>query len=110
MSTTSNSSNVAKLVALIAAGELAVDLFQAEQLAKVAKDQYHKKIDQFEQVHGRAHSRIDPNKPEHAKVIKFTKDSFDAYLVAKRKAYNVRRRLETASRKAMASVVLGGAL
>jgi hypothetical protein len=98
MSTSSTS--VTKLISLIAAGELAVELFRAEQAAKVAKACYHRKIDQFEEVHGRADSRIDPSKPEHAKLIKFTKVSFDVYLAAKRKAYNVRRRLENASRKA----------
>lgn len=99
-----STASVTKLISLIAAGELAVDLFRAEQAAKVAKACYHRKIDEFEAVHGRADSRIDPNKPEHAKVIKFTKVSFDAYQAAKRKAYNMRRRLENASRKAASQV------
>lgn len=98
MSTSTES--VAKLIALIAAGELAVELFQAEHAAKIAKILYHEKIDEFEEVHGRADSRIDPRKPEHAKLIKFSKASYDTYLAAKRKVYNVRRRLECASRKA----------
>lgn len=67
----------------------------------MAKARYHDKIDQFEAKHGRAASRIDPRKPEHAKVIKHTNAEFEAYLDAKRKAGNVLRRLETASRKAM---------
>lgn len=104
MSTSNSSTSVAKIIALIAAGEVAVELFRAEQAAKVAKASYHRKIDQFEEVHGRADSRIDPNKPEHARLIKFTKASFDAYLAAKRKAYNARRRLENASRKAVVQV------
>lgn len=100
-STSSTNSNVGKLIALMAVGEVAVELFRAEQIAKVAKARYHDKIDQFEAKHGRAESRIDPSKPEHAKVIKYTKAEFEAYLDAKRKAGNVRRRLETASRKAL---------
>lgn len=99
MSSTTSTS-VGKLTALIAAGEVAVELFRAEQITKVAKARYHDKIDQFEAKHGRAASRIDPRKPEHAKVIKYTKAEYAAYLDAKRQAGNVRRRLETASRKA----------
>lgn len=96
-----------QITALIAAGEVAVELFRAEQIIKVAKARYHAKIDQFEAKHGRVDSRIDPRKPEHAKVIKYTKAEFEAYLDAKRKACNVRRRLENASRKAVSQISAG---
>lgn len=107
MTSTTSSTSVGKLIALIAAGEVAVELFRAEQITKVAKARYHDKIDQFEAKHGRADSRIDPNKPEHAKVIRYTSAEFEAYLDAKRKAGNVRRRLETASRKALSQISAG---
>ncbi|MFS2007942.1 hypothetical protein ACEN9F_30480 [Duganella sp. CT11-25] len=93
-------SSVTKLISLIAVGQLAVELHWAEHAAKMAKNHYHEKIDKFEAVHGRADSRIDPLKPEHAKLIKYTKAEYEQFLLAKRKAYNVRRRLENASRKA----------
>lgn len=105
----SSTTNTAQLIALLAAGEVAVQLLHAENATKVAKARYHDKIDQFEAKHGRAASRIDPSRPEHAKVIKYTNAEYEAYLDAKRKAGNVRRRLETASRKAMAAMAGGAA-
>ncbi|SFM64232.1 hypothetical protein [Rugamonas rubra] len=98
------------LIALLAAGELAVQLLHADSATRAAKARYHDKIDQFEAKHGRASSRIDTRQPEHAKVIKHTKVEYEAYLDAKRNAGNVRRRLENASRKAATIVATGGTL
>lgn len=96
--------SASQIAALIATGELAVSLVRAEHAAKMAKHNYYSRIHCFEESHGRADSRIDPRKPEHAKVIKFTKVSFEAYQEAKRKVYNIRRRLNNAARKAGALI------
>jgi hypothetical protein len=57
-------------------------------------------LNTFEVKHGRVGGRIDPDNPDHAKIIKGTKGQYETRQDELRKAYNIRRRLQTACRKA----------
>jgi hypothetical protein len=61
---------------------------------------YIEAINSFEGKYGRTSGRIDPRNFEHAAIIAATKVEYDAYQLAKRKAYNAGRRLQTVCRKA----------
>jgi hypothetical protein len=61
---------------------------------------YISSLHSFEAKHGRVEGRIDPNNPDHGAIIAATRAQFEAYQRAKRCAYNIRRRLQTACRKA----------
>lgn len=91
--------STAHIITLLSAGDIAVNLWRAEIATKDARHAYHRKINEFEAKHGRIEARINPGKPEHAELIAYTKQRFDAYQTAKRKAYNLRRRLNTACQK-----------
>jgi hypothetical protein len=61
---------------------------------------YLRALTDFEASNGRVEGRIDPRNFEHAAIIAATKVEYDAYQLAKRKAYNAGRRLQTVCRKA----------
>lgn len=96
MSTT----NSTLLIALLTAGEVAVELWRAETAAADAKHRYIRKIERYEQQHGDLDGRLNPAKPEHAGAIAFSAAAFEAHQVARRKVYALRRRLRVASCKA----------
>jgi hypothetical protein len=96
--------SVARLIALITIGELTLAHHHASSAANTAKRHYHEAIAKHEsQFDEQPYVRIDPRDPECAPVIAASKKQFDAYQAAKRIAYNIKRRLDNACRKAAQS-------
>lgn len=93
-------STTTHLIALLSAGELAVELWRAEAAAADAKDRYVRRIERYEQQHGDLDGRLNPEKPEHAGAIAFSAAAYAAHQAARRKVYSLRRRLRAASCKA----------
>lgn len=93
--------NAARIIALIAAGQLAVDSYKADRMAKVMYGEYTDKIHEYEERWGYLEQKIDRFAPDHEHVRQFTQQAFDAHRAAKRAAYNLKRRLENACRKAL---------
>lgn len=92
--------NANKIITLITAGQLAVDCHKAHYIAKVMYGEYTDKIREYEELWGELKGKINPFDDEFAHVRQFTQDAFDAHRAAKRAAYNIKRRLENACRKA----------
>jgi hypothetical protein len=92
--------SASQIALLIEIAALAMEDSQRELAVKEAHRAYIRALNDFEARHGRVESRIDPLNPDHAEIIAFTKDQYDGYQFAKRSAYNIRRRLQSACRKA----------
>jgi hypothetical protein len=89
-----------QIALLIEVAVLAMQDFHAQKAVGSAHNEYLFGLTDFESKHGRTEGRIDPLNPDHAPIIAATKIQYEGYQLAKRKAYNVRRRLQTACRKA----------
>jgi hypothetical protein len=89
-----------QIALLIEVSVLAMQDFDAQKAVGAAHNEYLFGLTDFESKHGRTNGRIDPLNPDHAAIIAATKAQYDGYQLAKRKAYNIRRRLQTACRKA----------
>jgi hypothetical protein len=89
-----------QIALLIEVAVLAMQDFHAQKAVGSAHNEYLFGLTDFESRHGRTEGRIDPLNPDHAPIIAATKIQYEGYQRAKRKAYNARRRLETACRKA----------
>ncbi|SIR43412.1 hypothetical protein SAMN05880566_112197 [Janthinobacterium sp. TND4EL3] len=87
--------DVQTLVELLTIGQLAMDLHQATNIARAAKDAYHKAIRDFECGEG----RIDFNGPGGEEMKAETATEYAAHLAAKRASSNIKRRLQNACRK-----------
>jgi hypothetical protein len=84
---------------LIKVGALAVDAHYAVAAIQSAKGRYYARIRKFEEIYGHVEGRIDPVDPKYKAIRNYTQLQFAALLEAKRKAYNIKRRLENACRK-----------
>jgi hypothetical protein len=92
--------SASQIALLIEVAVLAMQDFDAQKSVGAAHNEYLFGLTDFESKHGRTEGRIDPLNPDHAAIIAATKSQYDSYQLAKRKAYNIRRRLQTACRKA----------
>lgn len=88
-----------KITALLAIGQLALDLHAANTAVRSTKASYHEAIDRFEEKNGRVTGGINPRGAQYAAVIAATATEYAAYQAAKRFAYNVQRRLSNACRR-----------
>lgn len=83
--------------------EVAV-LAMQDSAQRLAVNEAHRKyidaLSSFEAKRGRIAGRLDPANPAHAAIISATKSKYEKHQAEKRKAYNIRRRLQTACRKA----------
>lgn len=99
-----------QITALIAAGQLAVDLCRAERCATELREIYVRKIREYEGCFGCIEGSLDPATAAHAAIIEFTADRRAAYLSSKSKAHNIKRRMRAACLKiSRAAAVEGGA-
>lgn len=85
---------------LIEVAALAIHDYQQQASIKSARWTYLEALTQFEAKHGRIEGRLDPSNPDHSEIVAATKLHYEAQEHAKRVGYNVRRRLQTACRKA----------
>jgi hypothetical protein len=91
--------SASQIALLIEVAVLAMQDFDAQKAVGTAHNEYLFGLTDFESKHGRTEGRIDPLNPDHAPIIAATKIQYEGYQRAKRKAYNARRRLQTACRK-----------
>lgn len=92
--------DIQKMVALQTVGQMALELHQAEIAVKSAKYNYHEKINEFEcKVRTLAYGRIDKWDESNSDLIDFTAKEYKAYQLARRVAYNIKRRLANACRR-----------
>lgn len=87
--------NTARIIQLLTIGQLAADLHNLKNEARHTKDAYLDKLEES----GEDFSGLDPCNTEYAGVVKFTQDEYKAHLAAKRRVYNLQRRLDNACRK-----------
>lgn len=85
---------------LIEVAVLAMQDSQQQAAIKIARWTYIAALNDFEARHGRIEGRLDPKNPGHAEIVRATKTQYEALEREKRIGYNIRRRLQTACRKA----------
>jgi hypothetical protein len=84
---------------LPAIGQLALNLYAANNAARWAKDLYYEAIRLHEAEEGSVTGSINPREPQYAAVIAATASEYEALQASKRVAYNIKRRLENACRR-----------
>lgn len=100
-----------QIALLIEIAALAIHDFQAQAAVTEAHGIYIEALNRAEAKFGPLEGRLDPRDPEHAEVIMASSAEYKAQQRAKKKAYNVRRRLQTACRKAVrVNAQAGGAV
>ncbi len=85
-----------QITKILSIGQLAIDLHNANNLAKALRSEYWDKLHEYEEDHGDLVGRLTFDHPDHAGAIAATKDEYAAYKKAKRSAYNIKRRLDYA--------------
>jgi hypothetical protein len=96
--------NTQKLTSLIFIGQLAVDVRNAELQVNHLKFEYHEKIRAFDGLApGEIREmKLDPRNEACAEIIAYTRAEYAAVKAAKRKVYNIKRRMDTAIRNSYA--------
>jgi hypothetical protein len=92
--------SASQIALLIEVAALAIQDFNAQLAVNEDQMLYLDRITEFERKHDRIDGRLDPRNPDHVDVVAFTKPYYDAYQRSRRAAYNARRRLANACRKA----------
>jgi hypothetical protein len=92
--------SASQIALLIEIAALAMQDFNTQLAVNEAKYLYLERLSKFEAKHGRIDGRLDPRNPEHAGIVAFTKSRYDDYQRSKKSAYNARRRLVNACRRA----------
>ena len=92
--------NTQKITSLLSIGQLAVDMHCAERWVQLCKDAYHDKIREVDDTpkEDRDKGWLSPYSEECAETIELTKGEYAAVKAAKRKVYNIKRRINTAIR------------
>ena len=88
--------NTAQITQLLNIGQLAIDLHNEKNAANHVKDAYHRRLWES----GEEFDGLKPDDDAYAEVIEFSKDEYKAYQAAKRRVYNIQRRMNNACRKA----------
>jgi hypothetical protein len=88
--------SASQIALLIEVAALAILDFNAQLAVNEDRNFYLDSISEFEKRHARIEGRLDPRNTEHADIVAFTKPRYDDY----KRAYNARRRLANACRKA----------
>jgi hypothetical protein len=95
--------SASQITLLIEVAVLAMQDHRQQLAVNEAHRKYIEALNSFEGKHGRIDGRLDSRNPDHAPIIAATKSKYEKYLAEKRKAYNIRRRLQTACRNARAA-------
>jgi len=85
-----------QITQLLNIAQLALDLHNEKSAANTVRDIYRRKLWES----GEEFDGLKPDDDAYAEVIEFTKDEYKAHQAAKRRVYNVQRRLDNACRKA----------
>lgn len=95
-----------QVVALLQIGELAMEMFRADASLKQARDEYYGEVKKFEtRFAGGRRVRVDENDPMYTRRRLYTREEFEDFEAAKKKAYRARRKLL----KACETMASGGA-
>lgn len=90
--------NLTEVGALLTLAQLSISMHQAQNAASFARFEYVERLKKYERKHG-AIGRLDPLNVDHVAAIAYTADAYKALLAARRNAYNIKRRWQTACRK-----------
>ena len=88
--------NTTQITQLLNIAQLAINLHNEKNAANTVRDIYRRKLWES----GEDFSGLNPDDDDYAEIIEFTKDEYKAHQAAKRRVYNVQRRLDNACRKA----------
>lgn len=88
--------NTTQITQLLTIGQLAIDLHNEKNTANRVRDIYRRKLWES----GKEFTGLNPDDDAYAEVIEFSKDEYKAYQAAKRRVYNIQRRLNNACMKA----------
>jgi hypothetical protein len=97
-----------QIVQLVTVGQLAMDLWRAQEGVANAEGAYHAAIDQYEAQHGRLDRLIRKDDPAHAAVREFTAPKYKALQQAKRRVYALKVRMRSACAKMARMTAEGG--
>ncbi|MFC0132008.1 hypothetical protein CR105_16060 [Massilia eurypsychrophila] len=92
--------SASQIALLIEVAALALHDHRQQLAVNEAHRKYIEALNSYEGKHGPVEGRLDPRNPDHAPIIAATKGKYEKHQAEKRKAYNIRRRLQTACRKA----------
>ena len=87
--------NTAQITQLLNIAQLAIDLHNEKNAANIVRDIYRRKLKES----GEEFDGLKPGNDDYAEVIEFTKGEYKAHQAAKRRVYNIQRRLDNACRK-----------
>ena len=103
-----SNTNMEQLVALMRAGELAVDLWRAEVALTLARDVYHARIKQYEHAFcGGQRVKFNQAAPERAALVQYTREHYAAAQAARKRVYSAKQKLRRAAGKVAMLSVLG---
>lgn len=92
--------SAAHLMAIMAAGDLAVELWRAEAARNMAKEAYIARVRKFEGQFGDVPHNAPADDPDRLAMNQFTRARYESFVEARRKVYSLRRRLKLACEKA----------
>lgn len=88
-----------QIAQLVAVGQLAMDLWRAEDAVANARHAYHVSIEKYEAKFGRLDKLVQKSDPAHAAVREFTAPKYKALQHAKRRVYALKCRMKKACEK-----------
>lgn len=91
--------NLEHITQIVAVGQVAMDLWRAQEAVANAEHAYHMSISEYEQKHGHLDKLIQKSEPTHAAVREYTAPKYKLLQHAKRRVYILRCRLRGASAK-----------
>lgn len=92
--------SAAHLLAIMAAGDLAVELWRAEGACAMAKDAYIARVRKFESQFGDVPHNAPADDPDRMAMNQFTRARYESFTDARKKVYSLRSRLRRACEKA----------
>jgi hypothetical protein len=95
-----------QVVALLQIGELAMEMHRADAALKQARNEYYGEVKKFEdRFAGGRRVKVDESDPMYTRRRLFTREEFEDFEAAKKKAYRAKRKLL----KACEGIAKGGA-
>ncbi len=84
--------NLTQITQLLKVAKLALDLHAEKNAASQVKYIYHQRL----RDSGKKFDGLNPDRPEYAEVLEFSKTQYAAHFAAQRRVRNVQRRLDNA--------------
>ena len=91
--------NTQKITSLLSIGQLAIDIYLAEAVVALKKADYYDRLHEFNVENpDQRMVKLDPRDEQCSEIIEFSKAKYAAVKAAKRKVYNIKRRINVAIR------------